>query len=165
LRYRKEHGVFPNRSVAMDLMPPEPDTSPSVLTLKKKMLFRSLVKQCHPDNPDVNAPVDIAEVYEAKTIGALWLLIIRCGVDTLEDDEAINRYLEIQRAEVGQLILQARAQMRQFKKTDQWELKERVCSAALEGIDLIQQIQQRIENQIAALQQYFVRPKEFQAAS
>lgn len=165
LRYRKEHGIFPNRSVAMDLSPPPLDIQPDMLALKKKALFRKLVKQCHPDNLDANAPVDIAEIYEAKTIGALWLLIIRCGVDTLESDEAINRYLEQQRAEIGQLTLQALSHARHFKQTDQWELKERVCNAALEGIDLIQHIQHRIEKQIAALQQYFVKPKEFQAAN
>lgn len=165
LRYRKEHGVFPNRSVAMDLSAPPLDIQPDMLALKKKALFRKLVKQCHPDNRDANAPVEIAEVYEAKTIGALWLLSIRCGVDTLESDEAINRYLEQQRAEIGQLTLQAHSHARHFRQTDQWELKERVYNAALEGIDLIQHIQHRIEKQIAALQQYFVKPKEFQAAS
>jgi len=105
------------------------------------------------------------EVYEAKTISALWLLDIRCTSDGIDDNEALNSYLELQRAEIAQVMLQVRAYKRLLTQTDQWELKERVCNAALEGIDLIQHIQYRIENQIAALQQHFVKPKEFQAAS
>jgi hypothetical protein len=165
LRYRKEHGVFPNRPLALDLSPPRTHRQHNVLAQRKRALFRKLAKRCHPDNKNMHAPIEIAEVYEAKTISALWLLDIRCTMDALDDNEAMSNYLEQQRAEIGQVIIQARAYNRAFTHSNQWELKERVCSAALEGVDLVEHIQRRIETQIAALQQYFVKPRDFRVAA
>jgi hypothetical protein len=159
LRYRKDHGVFPNHPLTLDHAIARLPREQNPLRLRKKALFRGLVKRSHPDNKQSTSTIDISEVYAAKTIGALWLLEIRCACDLMTSNKDIHFYLASQQAEIANALNDARSFNHLLSLDDMWQLKENVYEAALAGEDLIEEILCRIENQIAALQQYFVKPR------
>lgn len=163
LRYRKMHGVFPGASFTSSFPPALEHSEASPLALRQKSLFRALVKRCHPDQAST-AAVPISEVYEAKTLGALWLLSLRIHCEEEQAPEALSAYLAAQQQEMAELGREARRFQRRLAEGSQWQLKERVEQAALDGIDLIDDVERRIEAQIAGLRQHFTRPLMAQAA-
>lgn len=164
LRYRKQYGVFPSRPIAIEIVTlPHEHRASHLLRDVKKSLFRRLVKRCHPDSP-TGSVVNIMQVYEAKNISDLWLLDIRHNNEMLEGED-FSQYLEAEREAITRTTLMAEHRLRMLSYSEGFELMERVTQASLDGINLIEAIQHRIENQIAALQQYFVKPREFRLAS
>lgn len=161
LRYRKKHGIFPAATtISSDELFQLPKAS-SALRSKRKIMFRRLAKRCHPDSRGGISPITIMEVYQAKTIGALWLLEIRYMSDILlHDDMLLHRYLTEQEKEIRHMMVVAQDAKSELSRSHAWVLKERVYFAALKGVDLVEHIQRRIENQIVALQKHFVKPRK-----
>jgi len=156
LRYRQQHGVFPPVPPRMEPAVLPAHIGPDRLEQRRKSLFRTLVKACHPDSADAaqpQPPGGLAAVYKAKTISTLWMLEMMRASATL-NRTALAPYLEAQRDAIGKAMRDARARNAAIMRSEPWRLKENVLDAALEGTDLIGRIQRRIEAQIAALQQH-----------
>ena len=116
-----------------------------------KKLYRKLAKAYHPDNVNAKNTDNIHRVinaYQTKSIAKLWQIEIERVCSEINDGESLNKYLEWQKARISNLILQTEARNQEIAISAEWQLKERVFEAHLQGIDLVFAIETQLRKKI-----------------
>ena len=117
-----------------------------------KKLYRKLVKAYHPDNINARNTENIHKVisaYKTQNIAKLWQIEIERVCSEINDGDSLNKYLAWQQARITNLIWQTEAQNREIIQSAEWQLKERVFEAQLQGFDLVFDIESKLRTKIS----------------
>jgi hypothetical protein len=131
---------------------PKKDIASSQSQLKS--LYRSLIKECHPDNKGGKHMLlagDVIAAYEKKSLSGLWWLSIQNQFSCLPK-LAIEHYLHAESQKISRAIHDNHECYDQLLNSPAWQLKERVWEAQLLGVNLVEQIVLQVENQIYVLE-------------
>lgn len=131
-----------------------------------KHLYRSMVKECHPDSAPTQASSRqevmraINEAYAKRNIADLWRA--KCQMETWhysDDSEALNAHLRVQQEAIAQQLAHIQTRQRELESSAAYALMQRALQLKLCGQDFIEVVQHHVRQQIETTRRELVIAK------